>query len=236
MVIIGSTYAATLILFVSATKLTTAANTIFLQSTSPLYVLLLSPWLLKEPIRRRDVLFMLIMAVGLGLFFIGIEQPVATAPNPAQGNLLAVGSGICWALTLTGLRWLIRRNTENAGIGATAVVVGNVIAFVFCLPMALPVKASTTGDWLIVVYLGIFQIGLAYVFLTSGIRHLPALEVSLLLLIEPVLNPLGAWIVHREVPSFWALMGGVIILLGTLLNTLAKATTQGSMTKEKEAA
>lgn len=235
MLFLGSAYAATLILFVSATKLTTAANTIFLQSTSPLYVLLLSPWLLKEPIHRRDLALMLIMGVGLGLCFIGIEPPVVTAPDPARGNVLAVGSGICWAITLTGLRWLTRRNSQNAGIAATAVVVGNVIAFVVCLPFALPVSSSTTSDWLIVAYLGIFQIGLAYVFLTSAIRHLPALEVSLLLLIEPVLNPLATWIVHREVPSGWSLIGGGIILLGTILNTLAKATAQSTMTKEKEA-
>jgi drug/metabolite transporter (DMT)-like permease len=220
---LGSAYAATLILFVSATKLTTAANTIFLQSTSPLYVLLLSPWLLKEPIHRRDVVFMIILALGLGMFFIGVEQPGATAPNPARGNILAIWSGICWAMTLTGLRWLTRRDSQNAGVGATAVVVGNVMAFVVCLPLSLPVSSSTVTDWLIVVYLGIFQIGLAYVFLTSGIRHLAALEVSLLLLIEPVLNPIGAWIVHGETPGPWSLAGGIIILLATTLKTFVRA-------------
>ncbi|HEX9054070.1 MAG TPA: EamA family transporter, partial [Gemmatimonadales bacterium] len=104
--LVGAAYAATLVLFVLANRLTTSANTIFLQSTAPLYVLLLSPWLLHESVRPADVGFMAVVGLGLALFFVGAEPPLATAPDPARGNLLAAASGVTWALTVCGLRWM----------------------------------------------------------------------------------------------------------------------------------
>jgi drug/metabolite transporter (DMT)-like permease len=81
--------------------------------------------------------------------------------------------------------------------------------------MALPVLQSRPADWLIVGYLGVFQIGLAYVWLTIGVRRVPALEASLLLLLEPVLNAVWAWLVHGERPGPWSLAGCLVILLAT---------------------
>src|SRR5579885_665467 len=83
--VVGVVYAATLDLYVSATKLTTAANAIFLQSTSPLYLLLLGPLVLHEKVRRADVLYLIALAVGLGLCFSGTSAPVAIAPDPPLG-------------------------------------------------------------------------------------------------------------------------------------------------------
>src|SRR5215204_2808595 len=117
-VVVGCSYAACLTLFVLANRLTTAANTIFLQSTAPLYVLILAPWLLKEPVRHRDVGFMAVLALGLVLFFVGVDQPAATAPHPARGNLLAVASGVFWALTVCGLRWLTTGSGRGSPIAA----------------------------------------------------------------------------------------------------------------------
>ena len=216
--LVGISYAATLISFVTANKLTTAANTIFLQSTAPLYILLLGPWLLKERVKREEVLFMIPVAVGMLLFFVGESAPAATAPDPARGNLIAAFSGVLWATTLMGLRWLGRQpGQDNAAISTVAV--GNLIAFLACLPMALPVHGATTVDWVVIGYLGVFQIGLAYLFLSTGIRHLPALEASVLLLAEPALNPVWAWLVHGETPGPWAIAGGVLILGASSLKT-----------------
>src|SRR5919206_3511057 len=83
-VLVGVAYAGCLTLFVLANRLTTAANTIFLQSTAPLYLLFLGPWLLHEPVRRQDLGFMLAVGLGLALFFINVPQPAATAPDPAR--------------------------------------------------------------------------------------------------------------------------------------------------------
>jgi drug/metabolite transporter, DME family len=215
--LVAVAYAATLILFVTANKLTTAANTIFLQSTAPLYILLLGPFLLHERIRRSDLVFMGVVAVGMALFFVGTEEPVATAPNPALGNVLAAAAGVTWALTVMGLRWLGREEGENAAL--PTVVAGNVVAFLACLPWALPVTEAAAVDWLVIGYLGAVQIGLAYLLLITGIRHVPALEASVLLLLEPALNPAWAWALLGERPSSWALVGGAIILLATLVRT-----------------
>jgi len=215
---IAAAYAATLVLFVLATRLTTAANAIFLQSTAPLYVLLLAPWLLHESIRPRDLLYMLLLLGGIILFFIGTEQPVATAPDPRGGNLLGLASGLAWALTVTGLRWLGRRSdTENGAIAAVAL--GNVMALVAALPLAFPVRAGGGFNLIVILYLGVAQIGLAYIFLTRAIRYVPAFEATAVLLLEPVMNPIWAWLVHGERPGPWALVGGAIILSATLVNT-----------------
>lgn len=216
-VLVGVAYAATLVFFVTANKLTTSANTIFLQSTAPLYLLAMSPLLLREPVRREDFKFMAAVGIGLLLFFVGVEQPVATAPDPIRGNVLAAASGISWALTVCGLRWLSVTAVEADGSAIAAVVSGNVTAFLVGLPLALPLGRHRAMDWAVIVYLGVFQIALAYVFVTAALRSLPALEASLLLLIEPALNPLWSWLVHGETPGVWALVGGFLILGATTL-------------------
>jgi drug/metabolite transporter (DMT)-like permease len=223
--LVGLTYAGCLTLFVLANRLTTSANTIFLQSTAPLYLLVLSPWLLKEPVRRQDLGFMAAVALGLALFFVSAEPPMATAPDPMRGNLLATISGFFWALTVCGLRWL-GAGDGTRGSPVAAVVSGNITAFLVSLPMALPLGSHGAVDWAVVTYLGVFQIGVAYVLVTSAIRHIPALEASLILLIEPVLNPVWAWIIQGERPGAWALLGGAIILGATTLKGWLDARAQ----------
>jgi drug/metabolite transporter, DME family len=226
--LVGVAYAACLTLFVLANRLTTAANTIFLQSTAPLYLLILAPWLLKEPIRREDLAFMLAVAAGLALFFVGVDRPRITAPDPERGNILALGAGLCWALAVGGLRWLSAQ--RGRGSPAAAVVSGNLTAFLVSLPMALPVGSHGVADWAIVAYLGVFQIALAYVFVTSAIHSIPALEASVILLLEPVLNPLWAWVVQREAPGAWALLGGVIILGATTYKSWSESRVTAPVT------
>ncbi len=223
---VGVGYAATMILFVLANKLTTAASTIFLQATAPIYLVIIGPWLLKEPIDRRELLFMAALAVGLGLFFVGRDPGSATAPDPFTGNVLAAFSGLCWAFAVAGLRFMGKRGGQRGG-PAAAVVLGNLFAFLFCLPKALPVVSIRPTDMAIVLGLGILQIGLAYVLLTYGLGQISALEASLLLLAEPVLNPLWAWLVHGERPSAWSLAGGAIIVAATLGMTLLSSEARG---------
>lgn len=218
--LVGVAYAATMVLFVLANKLTTSASTIFLQSTAPLYVLLLSPWLLKEKVRPADLVYMAVLGLGLGTFFVGLDPVSATAPNPALGNVLALLSGASWGATVMGLRYLGRGGRGGADWSPAASLYGNVIAFLGCLPMALPVVASRPVDWAVIGGLGVFQIALAYVFLIRGLRQVTALEASLLLLLEPVLNPIWAWLVHGERPGPWSLAGGAVILLATLAKSV----------------
>ncbi len=216
-VLVGIAYAATLILYVTANKLTTSANTIFLQATAPLYMVVLSPLLLRERVRRQDLLVMAAVGVGLALVLAGHDAPVITAPDPARGNLLAALSGVTWALTVCGLRWI--GSGETGGSAVAAVVSGNITACLVTLPFALPVAAVHGADVVVIAYLGIFQIGIAYILVTTAIRRVTAIEASILLLLEPALNPLFAWLVHGERPSAWALAGGLVILSATTLRT-----------------
>jgi len=213
--VVGLAYAATLILFVLANKLTTSANAIFLQSTAPLYLLFVSPLLLRERVTREDVVVMLLVGAGLAFFFVGHESASATAPDPALGNLLGAASGLTWAFTVAGLRWLGARGAGEGGGAMPAVVAGNALAFLLCLPMALPFSRGTTESWVLIVYLGVFQIGVAYLLVTEGLRRVPALEASVLLLVEPAFNPIWAWLVHDERPGPWALVGGLVIIAAT---------------------
>jgi drug/metabolite transporter, DME family len=215
-------YAATLSLFVGATKLTTAANAIFLQSTAPLYVLLLAPLVLHERVRRREMVYLAAIAVGMVFCFIGRPAPTSTASDPALGNWLAIASGLAWALTLLTLRSIGRDDHLNDTTLA-AVVAGNAIACLAALPFALPMPRGTTGEWITLVYLGVFQIGLAYVCLGSAIRRLPALEISLLLLLEPVLNPIWTWIIRGEDPGRWTILGGAVIVSATMIKLVVDA-------------
>jgi drug/metabolite transporter, DME family len=211
---VGVAYASTLVLFALGNKLTTAANTIFLQSAAPLYLLLLSPWLLGERIRPRDLGIMAVIVAGLALFYVDVGAASRTAPNPRLGNALATGSGLCWALTLAGLRWLGRHSTNDDAAAMRSVIAGNLIAALVCIPMMGSLSA-TAVDWLVIFYLGAVQIGLSYALLVFGVRRVGAFEVSLLLLVEPALNPIWTWLVHGERPGALALAGGVIILFAS---------------------
>lgn len=212
--LVGATFAVTLILFVVANKLTTSANTIFLQSSAPLWIALTAPFLLRERVNRVDVIFMGVLGAGLALFFIASPEPVKTAPQPMLGNILAVISGMGWAGTVMGLRWLGKR--EGTDSAAAATVAGNLIAFIVCLPWAIgPAQDAVGQDWLLILYLGIVQIGLAYVFVTKAVPYLRALEVSLLLYVEPVLNPIWSWLIHGETVGALSILGGLIILGAT---------------------
>lgn len=217
---VAASYAATMIFFVQGNKLTTAAATIFLQASAPLYVLLLSPWLLKERIKRGDLLYMAVLGAGMVLLLAGRDPSSATAPNPALGNVLALLSGITWAVTILGLRALNRSSGEGGEeLGPAASLWGSLLTFAICLPMALPVPSMTPVDVGSIVFLGVFQIALAYFFLNRGMRGVPAFEASLLLLLEPVLNPVWAWLVHGERPGAASLLGGAVILLATVVRS-----------------
>lgn len=214
--LVAAVYAACMVLFVVANKLTTAANAIFLQSTAPLWVLLAGPFLLQERVRRTDVIAMAGVAAGMALVFGGQETAQATAPDPARGNLVATLSGLAWAGTVLGLRWIGRhpaggaRGDDNPAL--VTVVAGNVIACLVALPFALPVGDLGASDVAVIGYLGVVQIGLAYLCLATAMPHVPALEASTLLLVEPALNPVWAWLVHGERPQPLAWLGGAVIV------------------------
>ena len=211
-------YAATVLLFSLANKATTAANAIFLQSTAPVYVLALSPWLLKERPTRGELLCVPIFLAGLVLFFFD-----RLGPGQQAGNLIALASGVAFALALMGLRGL------QVDDGIAAVTWGNFVAAGLALPFALLGPALTGTDVGAIAFLGVFQLALGYVLFQRGIQGTSATQASVLVLLEPVLNPIWSFLLAGERPGPWALCGGAIILVASLVRALqpaAKATAQ----------
>jgi len=210
---VAAAYAVTVILFVVATKLTTAANAIFIQDTAPLWVLLLSPWLLRERPTRGELLAIPVFGAGLGLFFVD-----ELAPGQALGNVTALVSGVAFALAIVGLRVLRER-------GPAALAWGNVLAAAITLPVWSRGPAATTADLALLAYLGVFQLGLAYLCFSRGVTGTPAIEASLLILVEPVLNPIWTFLVAGERLGPWAIAGGAVVLLATAWRTVAPVLT-----------
>jgi drug/metabolite transporter (DMT)-like permease len=201
-------YAATVVSFIIANKLTTSANAIFLQDTAPLYVLLLSPLVLRERPSRGELAAVPVFLLGLSLFF--LDQ---LDPGQLWGNVIALGSGVAFALCILGLRAVGEE-------GSSVLVWGNLIAGFSVLLPALGGPSPTALDLGLLVFLGVFQLGLAYTLFQRGLRETPAVEASLLILLEPVLNPVWTFLFTGERPGPWALVGGTIILLATAWRTL----------------
>ncbi len=201
-------------LFVASTKLTTAANAIFLQYTAPVYIVLLGLWFLKERPSRTDWGSMLIIFLGMGLFF-GDRLSL----NGLEGNLLAVLSGVSLAFMTVALR------AQKDGMPAESILIGQLIMALAGLPSVMK-ESMTLTNWLIIAYLGIFQIGFAFIFFTTAIKHVPAIEATLISTLEPVLNPVWVFLFVGEEPGRFALIGGLIVLAGVVLNAVGGARLQ----------
>jgi drug/metabolite transporter (DMT)-like permease len=202
-------YSATVILFVVATKLTTAANAIFLQYTAPVYIAIISPWVLGEKTTWRDWLFIVTALFGIALFF--LDQ---LSLEGRTGVIASLGSGVAFA-------WLtILMRYERNGCPETAVFFGNVLTFLLALPWMLPVvKVTQNGPWLLL--LGVFQLGIPYLLYAKAIRYVRALDAVIVSIIEPILNPTWVMFATGEYPSFWSIAGGSIVLLTSLMRSIS---------------
>ena len=220
----AAAYAGCIVTFVTATRLTTAANAIFLQYTGPAYVLLLSPILLDEPFRAIDGFCVLLSLAGMSLFLVGKMEAGAAA-----GNALGIASGVFFALAIVLLR---REAKAGSGDALPSVALGNLLAAGLTLPwamLALPQMASLRG-LLVLLYLGIIQLGAAYWLFVKGVRKVPAAEASLISMLEPVLNPVWVLIGTGERPGPWAIAGGAVVVASVVIRTLAPAGQRASTT------
>lgn len=206
-------YASLLFLFVWATKKTTAANAIFLQYTAPIYILLLAPFVIGEKFRWRDLATVITVIGGMSLFFVG-KLEIADY----QGNIAALFSGI-----FLGLYIMLLRHPRAEGFNpAIAVIYGNFLLALLTLPSgAAAIPVMKLSDAAAVGFLGIFQIGIAYILFIKGVRRgTRPLDASLIGFIEPLLNPVWVLIFVGESPSGWAVLGGVIIIFAISIHTL----------------
>jgi drug/metabolite transporter (DMT)-like permease len=198
-------------LFISSTKLTTAANAIFLQYTAPIYVVLLGYWFLREKPSRTDWVSMFVIFLGLLLFF---GDKLNT--NGFYGNLLAILSGVTSAVMVVSFR------AQKDGAPEESFLIASLATAILGFPFVLK-ETWTITNWTIIAFLGIFQIGLAFVFFTKAIKHIPALEANLVGTLEPVLNPLWVFLFLGEGMGTFALFGGLVVLGGVTLSAIGSA-------------
>lgn len=201
-------YASTVFFFVLGIKWTTVANTCLLQYTAPIYVALFSRWFLGEQTQKKDWITIGIVFVGIVLFFLDRLNF-----NGIVGNCCALVSGVSLAWVTLFLRK--QKNTSSL----PSLVLGNLLCSVVCLPFMFD-TVPTPRDWLFLTLLGIFQLGLSYYFYGQALKHVRAIEGILIPIIAPILNPIWAWIFLDEVPGFWSLIGGLIVLTTVTIRSL----------------
>lgn len=216
-------YVGALTFFALATKKTTAANAIFLQYTAPIYILIFSPFILKEKFRYSDLITIVVCLIGMVLFFVD-SAPTTELSSESQltGNILALLSGISFG----GYILLLRHPKAANQNPASSVFYGNLLCVFIMMPFLTPsFSVWTANDILAVVILGVFQIGLAYYLFTKGVTNgVRSLDASIIGFIEPLLNPVWVFIFVGEKPSKWAILGGFIILLAIFLHTIKSKT------------
>lgn len=193
-------YSATVILFVTATKMTTAANVVFLHYTAPVFTALLGAWLLREKVSRLDWLIMAVVLGGMALLFLD-----EFTPGGMWGNILAMISAVTVAFMILFLR------LQKSGSTLETIIIGNLITAVVCAYWVIQ-EPPTAVSWLPLLYMGTIQIGLSFIMYCSAIRYLAALDAVLIQTIEPLLNPIWVVLVIGEAPGIWALAGGGIVL------------------------
>ncbi|MFN2442565.1 MAG: DMT family transporter [Thermoanaerobaculia bacterium] len=194
-------YAACLTTFVAATRWTTAANAIFIQYAGVVWVMIVSPLVLREPVRRTDAISAAVAFGGMTLFFLGGFEARGMA-----GNLMALLSSLFFAALIVTLR------LERDASSEAAVSWGNILVAVAILPFILDELAVDARSAGLLVFLGIFQIGLAYLLFVRGLRYVTATGAMLTGMIEPVMNPVWVFFFLGERPALRALIGGAIVL------------------------
>ena len=201
-------YAAAVILFVSGNKLTTSANAIILHYTAPIFVALLSAWILKESIFWYDWLTIVCVFGGMLLFFIdGLKT------GNLFGDVLATLSG----LFLAGVTISLRFQKDESPVETA--LLGNIITFIIALPFILrsmPDGRSMVG----LVLLGVFQLGIAYIFFALSLKNISALEGILITVVEPILNPVWVFLFAKELPSLNAVIGGIFVLSAVTMRSV----------------
>ncbi len=197
--------ASTTTLFVFANKLTTAAAAILLQFTAPIFIILLELVFYKKKPKTSEAIAVSVTILGMLLFF--FDHPDG---GRLLGNIFAVVSGLSFAGVFVCSR---RQDTRPE----QSLLLGFLINAAVGMPFVFFGVTSSPVAWGAVLILGIVQVGVAYVFFSLGIKHTPALVACLITALEPVLNPLWVALVTHEIPGFYTIAGGTVIVLTVVI-------------------
>ncbi len=208
-------YAGILILFVLATKMTTAANAIFLQFTAPMYLVVLEPLFLKTKFNSRNVVTIIICIFGMMLFFFGKLEL-----GNIYGNLLAIASGMCFAMFSLLLKYKkVKHKNDNT---LNNVIMGNVLVAVIAFFVVFPDFKLDLTQSLILLYMGAIQIGVSYIIFNEGIKYVSATESMIIATLEAIFNPIWVFVGIGEMPSIYSIFGGLIIFAAIIWRNFSK--------------
>ena len=191
--------------YVFALIATSVADVVFVVSASPFVAGLLAWLVLREPIGLRLLLAMAGAFVGLSIM-VGGGLGQGAPETQLRGQLMALVSVVGYAIALVAIR--ARPKIDML----PAVCLAGLLSAVFALFMAGDLRV-TQQDLAIGIALGVVQLGLQYILLTIGARHVRAAEVALLTRVQAILAPLWVWLGVGEVPSLTTLIGGAVLLL-----------------------
>ena len=204
-------YTLVVTLFVMANKLTTAGNAILLQYTAPVYVALFGYMFLGERSTFVDWATIMILLLGLALFFFD-----DLSFDGYLGNVLAILSGMSFA----GLTLLLRKQKDDSP--SDSILLGNILTLVIGLPVIVGGTEFDLNSIILILLLGVLQLGIPYILYTTAIKHVTALDAIIFPIIEPILNPILVFIVLGETLGAWSVFGGALVLSGVIFRAILK--------------
>jgi drug/metabolite transporter (DMT)-like permease len=201
-------YSGVLTTIVLSTTLTTAANAILLEYTSPAFVAIVSWGLLRERLNRWDIIAIIGVGIGISLLLSN-----SLSSGHLIGNLIGVGTGLCFSVFVICLR------LQKDASPYETVFLGNIFTFLIGLPfifIAPPALQSIPP----VIFLGVFQIAIPYLLLTYASKNATALDVTIFTILEPLLNPVWVFLITGENPGIRAVLGGAVLLGIVIMKSL----------------
>lgn len=225
-VLSGLFLASVFLCFVIANKLTTAANAIVLQFTSPVFILLLGAVFLKKKCRKGDIITVAITLGGISLFF--LDQ---LAPGSIVGNCFGIMAGLMVAAAYLAVGE-VDEDTRMSGV-----FLGQVFAAVIGLPFVFFTDAEFTPVTVsCILALGIVQLGIPYVLFALSMKHCTPLACNLIGVVEPLLNPVWVFLFNGEAPGIFALTGAAVVIAAIVAwciwNEKAAPAAQGESREE----
>lgn len=208
-------YALTVILFVLANKLTSAANAILLQYTGPIHVALFSWMFLKEKVTKIDWLAIIAVIIGMCLFFM---DDIST--DGMLGNIVAILAGMAFA----GLAISLRMQKDESPL--ESILLGNIVTGLFGFAWLYQSMPMNQDSMIGLLLLGIVQLGIPYILYAKAIQHVTALESILIPVLEPLLNPLWVFLASGIIPGYGACIGGVIVVTAIIGRSIVQIVSK----------
>lgn len=200
-------------LFAVANTLTTAANAIVLQYTAPIFACLYLFFIFKKPLPRYDIIATAIIFLGICVFFVD-SVTLQFSPAMTTGNVVAIASGAGFGFLAVSLG----QTTTPRNV----ITFGNLLNVAIALPFMIMFPIGSLMDLGLFIYLGVIQLGLAYLLFTFAVPKVSPLELILIPALEPILNPIWVFIFDGQAPSVLAVVGGVVIIATIVIWSLYK--------------